>query len=306
MKKTFFFLSLALISIIALGQRPNDGPKKFPIPDGMRCPTFVIAPVDNINITATNLIESILGDDVTSFTLINFHGTFGANSSAGLFTGGIQAGIGIEDGIVLSSGYAINALGPNTSEGTTGILNLPGDPDLAALIPGTPLFDATVLEFSFVPDFNQLYIQFVFGSEEYNEYVGSINDVFGFFLNGQNIALVPGTNDIISINTINLFQNSNYYINNDLASGSPHCNEMDGFTTVMVATGPVIQGQPNTIKLAIADASDSLLDSWVFIKGEGFTGDPPQPPQIPLSNWALLIGIGLIVVFMVIRFKRLV
>ncbi len=43
----------------------------------------------------------------------------------------------------------------------------------------------------------------------YNQYVGSIyNDVFGFFINGVHAALIPGTSTVVSINTVNLAQQS--------------------------------------------------------------------------------------------------
>lgn len=225
----------------------------------------------------------------------------------------VNAGISIESGIVLSSGFIDNAIGPNVSSGISGTLNLPGDSDLNALIPQSTL-DATILEFEFVPTFEQLFIQFVFGSDEFNEYVGSqFNDVFGFYLNGENIALTPGTDDPITINTINLGQNSSLYVNNDPFDSDLteplYCTEMDGFTTVLVVEGAVIPGETNTIKLAIADAGDDVLDSWVFIGAEGFTGvepDPdPEPTPVPLGNWALILGMGLIFLFTFLRLKRI-
>jgi hypothetical protein len=55
-------------------------------------------------------------------------------------------------------------------------------------------FDATVLEFDFVPTFSTVQFQYVFSSEEYSDFSNtSFNDVFAFFVNGVNIAVVPGT-----------------------------------------------------------------------------------------------------------------
>lgn len=45
---------------------------------------------------------------------------------------------------------------------------------------------------------------------------------------------------------------------------------MDGLTTVLRAQGSVVPNQVNTIKLAIADAGDNILDSNVFIKSASF------------------------------------
>ena len=75
---------------------------------------------------------------------------------------------------------------------------LPGDPDLT-MLSGNPTFDATVLEFDFVPQFSTVQFKYVFSSEEYSDYSNTpFNDVFAFYINGVNAALVPGTNEPVS------------------------------------------------------------------------------------------------------------
>ncbi len=73
---------------------------------------------------------------------------------------------------------------------------------------------------------------------------------------------------------------------------------------MLTVNGDVNQGEPNTIKLAIADALDDILDSWVFIAADTFTGDP-DPSPIPLHNWALYLAALLMLAFVMIRLKRL-
>ena len=231
----------------------------------------------NSGLTPTDLANMLMGGGVT-ITNINYSG---ANIAAGTFSGGTGI-IGFESGIILSSGDIANVVGPNTYDGTTTYNGMPGDADLDALIPGYETYDSAVLEFDFVPASSVVTFEYVFGSEEYNEYVNSpFNDVFGFFINGVNCALIPGTWVVtpVSINNVNGgnpygtdANNSEFYRNNALYDpGPPTINtELDGLTVVLSVTTTVNAGETNHIKLAIADAGDYILDSDVFIKAESF------------------------------------
>ena len=203
----------------------------------------------------------------------------GANQSAGTFTDGADA-IGIDEGIILSSGYAFDVEGPNDEDDLSvdSVSSEPtDDPDLASLS-SFELYDQSVLEIEFeVPsDKDQVFFSYVFGSEEYNEFVGSnFEDVFGFFVNGTNVATVDDPTDgtqPVTINSINSGENSDLYIDN--TDGSLD-TQMDGLTVVLNVSGQVNPGETNTLKLAIADASDNVLDSWVLIEGDSFSTVPP-------------------------------
>jgi len=245
------------------------------------------------NDTAT-LINSFLGSGVTPSNVV-FTGTA---TSAGLFTTTSNI-IGFESGIILSSGHVNNVVGPNTQDGITAVNNTPGDANLNSLIPGYTTYDATVLEFDFtVPAYTGLTFQYVFASDEYNEYVHSqYNDVFGFFLDGANIALIPGTSTPVSINNVNNGNpygtnpvNPEYYNNNDLNDGGGLINtEMDGFTVVLAATAQVLPGDHH-MKLAVADAGDFNLDSNVFLKAESFVIN--GPPVISADNSSVTVDEG--------------
>ena len=94
-------------------------------------------------------------------------------------------------------------------------MGTPGDPDLDALIKPLQTHDAVTLEFDAVTVGSAFSIRYIFASEEYKEYVGSkFNDVFAFFVDGQNIALVPGSTDPVAINSINQNKNSGLYFDN--------------------------------------------------------------------------------------------
>ncbi|MGB3076545.1 MAG: choice-of-anchor L domain-containing protein, partial [Chitinophagales bacterium] len=127
--------------------------------------------------------------------------------------------------------------------------------------------------------------KYVFASEEYAEWVGTIfNDVFALWISGPgitgmvNMAKVPGTNFPVTISNVNCQGNSPYYVCNDpanfICNASYGCPgnaaattiQYDGFTTPLEAKSPVIPGQTYHLTLAVADAGDPIYDSGVFIQ----------------------------------------
>ncbi len=233
-------------------------------------------------VTASDLVNTLLGGGISPSNVTYT----GANVAAGTFAGGTGI-IGFESGIILSSGDIANVIGPNVLDNISTVNSTSGDSDLTTLV-GTDTFDASVLEFDFVPVSSPLTFSYVFASDEYNEFVNSeFNDVFAFFVNGTNCALVPGTTDPVSINKINngnpfgdagSASHPEFYRNNDLQDGGGSIDtEMDGLTTVLTCTAVVNPNQTNHIKLAIADASDTILDSVVFIKAGSFAVPTPTP-----------------------------
>lgn len=239
-------------------------------------PALVVTPLGGA-VTPTTLVNSLLGNGVTASNITYT----GAPSAAGMFTGGTGI-VGIEAGIDLSTGKAADIVGPNDTGSKTTVQGTPGDAQLTA-INGVPTFDASVLSFDFIPQGANLSFKYVFGSEEYNEFVNTqFNDVFAFFLNGKNVAVVPNTATPVTINTINLTTNSQYYINNagpgdpTPAVGPLLNTQLDGLTVVLTVTATVNPGVVNHIKLAIADGGDPSLDSNVLIQSGSFAA--PMAP----------------------------
>jgi hypothetical protein len=238
-----------------------------------------IVVTDLTTIDLETLINKLVGENVTLSNIVYK----GVPVAAGIFSN--AAGVfGFDEGIILSSGSAKTIIGPNNNDGASTDNNLGGDADLNSLIPGYTTHDACILEFDFVPEYDTIVFDFQFTSEEYNEYVNTdFNDVFGFFLNGANIALIPGTSTPVAINNVNggnpYGTNASHpelYINNDLSDGGGAINtQMDGMTVVFTAKGTLQRGKVNHIKLAIADAGDLVLDSNILIKAQSFTSDNP-------------------------------
>jgi len=213
----------------------------------------------------------------------------GASVALGTFTGGYDA-TGLNAGVILSSGSVSNinpgaAPNYNTSDSTTMANGAQGDADLDALVNGFTQ-DAAVLEFDFqVTDQNASVLRFdyVFASEEYNEYVYSgFNDVFAFFIKEKNnpnssyinYALVPGTRNPVAIDNVNggnpYGTNASHpelFVNNDLNDGGGTVpTEADGLTKVLELAAPVTPGTVYHMKVVIGDRNDAFYDSWVLIK----------------------------------------
>lgn len=250
-----------------------------------------------INNNAQQLAQNIAGTGVTVSNAV-----LTCSDSGSAIIDGSTSNIGFNSGILLATGIATLAVGPNNvgGAGTWPNLNQFIDNDLSTILPGYDFYDGCVLEFDVVPLGNQISFSYVFGSEEYPEYVCSdFNDVFGFFISGpgiagnQNIALIPGTSFPVTINNVNSgnvgsssgcafgipcngcrLNYDNYYVDNGLASV-----QYDGFTTVLSAQSVVIPCETYRLKLAIADAGDGVLDSGVFLEEGSLNSNIPVVTQ---------------------------
>ena len=231
---------------------------------------------------ADSLVRNILLDNGVTISNARFNGSDRVIecNSIGIFeTGPTPTNIQMESGLIIATGGISVAVGPNNDEGLS-VPNTCGnyyDNDLASIASGEPN-DVAVLEFDFIPWDNNVTFNFVFGSEEYMEYVGTyFNDVFGFFVEGinpmggyydhQNMALIPGTTEVVSINNVNLNHNSEYYIDN---SWGPTI-QFDGFTTLIEVSFNVVPMSNYHIKMAICDVVDEMYDSGVFLEAHSFS-----------------------------------
>lgn len=226
----------------------------------------------NGNLTPEEMVQFFVGSGINYSNVLYT----GADTARGIFTNGGTTNLGVDHGLALTSGTIQNIPGPNNNSGTTGYNDTPGDSLLSVLV-GTFTYDACVLEFDFVPAADTAWCDFVFGSEEYPEFVGTtFNDVFGFFVSGpnpeggnyefKNIALIPGTDLPVAINNVNAFYYPEYYVDN---TGGLTI-QYDGFTTVLTAKCAVIPGATYHFKLAISDTGDGIMDSGVLLEAESF------------------------------------
>lgn len=108
-------------------------------------------------------------------------------------------------------------------------------------------------------------MKFVFSSDEYPEYQNSVyQDFVGVWINGPQVNMAVGNGDTDPGN-VNSTNNQNLYNDN---TSDQYNTEMDGFTVTLTLTIPVVHGSTNSIRIAIADVSDSSYDSNLLIAGD--------------------------------------
>lgn len=253
----------------------------------------VFTPNKNTARSTEKLLESLIGEGVV---LKNYSITKTSGEEAFGFFEDSKERLGMKKGLVMTTGGIIALSSKNTTGSMSNNTHAAaekrnivanqenGYAELEKLVNGQKTFDACVIELDLVPTADTLSFNYVFGSEEYDEFVGSTyNDIFAFFVSGKgistvkNLAVVPNTDVPVSVNTINNGSaygsykarptNSTFYVSNvDGHIGI----EYDGMTKLMQIRQPVVPYETYHIKLAIADVSDNAYDSGVFIEGKSF------------------------------------
>ncbi|MDP2723962.1 MAG: choice-of-anchor L domain-containing protein, partial [Bacteroidales bacterium] len=236
-------------------------------------------------LTAEELVQNVLIGNGVIATNVTYSGAF--DVAIGHFTNGNTTNIGMDEGIVLSSGSVDlipDTAGTQLDPRIITLINwTPGDPDLDALPGVSNTNDASILEFDFVPQSDTIRFRYVFGSEEYPNLINYYNDVFAYFITGpnpsgpayskNNIALIPGTDLPVSVDNVNNgiandgpCMNCEYYINN----WGGFTIAFNGFTTVLTAEALVYPDSLYHMKLSIADEMDHSWDSGVFLEAFSF------------------------------------
>lgn len=189
-----------------------------------------------------------------------------------------SSNLNITEGLLLTTGTIYNAVGPNNVGNKTTYFGNQSTPNTYTLLngyTGKTTWEYCEFEFDIIPQGDTIKFDFVFASEEYEEWVGSqYNDVFGFFISGpgitgdpgagnyHNIALLPSSTVAVTINNVNQNINTAYYQNNNNGTSVQY----DGFTRGLKAISKVTPCDTFHLKLVVADVSDKLWDSGVFIE----------------------------------------
>jgi hypothetical protein len=229
--------------------------------------------------------------NVTSVTGTNF----GSVNGIGYFNN-VNPTFPLSSGIILSTGNALSAPGPNTTTVGEGVNEWIGDPELENIITtatGNVMnsYNATKLEFDFSSLNAFMSFNFLFASEEYGTFQCDYSDAFAFLLTDletgvtTNLAVVPGTTTPVSVVTIRdsannagcSSENIDYFAQYNLGGNIYNsATNYNGQTAVMTASSAIIPNHNYHIKLVIADRGDSIYDSSVFIEAGSFTSGPPE------------------------------
>lgn len=252
--------------------------------------TIVGTSFSQITIDATPTPTDLVQNTLIGPGLVTSNITFTGQASQIGYFDGTNTNLDLPNGIVLSSGN-VTDIANTPSAFASSTVGSAGDADVLATAQSvntqaTSSNDASVLEFDFVPEGDEVFFTFVFASEEYLAFINTqYNDAFGFYLTGpnpnggnyasDNLALVPGTTDPISISSVYIdateappIMNGQYFQSN------PSGYVFDGATVAIEVRFNVICNETYHFKFAVADINDSSYDSAVFLEGGSFQSIP--------------------------------
>ncbi|WP_273289547.1 choice-of-anchor L domain-containing protein, partial [Winogradskyella sp.] len=249
---------------------------------------FVLGPnvvVEQDTFTPEELIEDVLVNspcatvsNIISSTGVDFNPAE-PNGIGYFFSNGID--FPFEDGILLTSGNASRARGPNNNFLGDGTNAWPGDADLNAQIAGVDSHNATFIQFDFTPLADNISFDFIMASEEYDMggFECQFSDAFAFLLTDSsgvttNLAVLPGTTTPILVTNIHPDNGTcgaanPQFFGEYIPNNGPPIS-FDGRTTVFTAQSAVTPGENYTIKLVVADDRDNIYDTGVFLKAGSF------------------------------------
>lgn len=298
MKRFFAFLYILLsVSIFAQNTRSETAKSAVPSSQTMKAGAFInvnTAQYPESNFAITQLITDVLINggsncttNVSNVTVSPNLATSNQNRSWGYFNKG-TTNFPFNDGILLMTGSARTAGNSfiNNTLGTGGAAGNPlgtgGDTDLATAlgVANSNLFDATFIEFDFVPVTSQISFNYIFASEEYSTNPCQFTDGFALLIKKvgdptyTNLAILPGGSGPVSVTNIHpFFSNSCPATNAQFYGGTNSTNietNFEGRTIPLTANATVIPGQTYHFKMVLADFSDGVFDSGVFLKAGSF------------------------------------
>lgn len=246
--------------------------------------------------TAQQLIQNVLlNNQCAAVSNISVSGgNFASGSQSYGYFNGNGSTFTFQDGVILSTGRAVRAVGPNTSlldDGNN--MDWNGDTDLEQALDINNSTNATVLEFDFVPLASHISFKYMLSSEEYHDDAPCrYSDGFAFLLREAgttnpyiNLAVIPGSTIPVKVTSVHPRintpngceeQNEEYF---GAFNGREHPTNFNGQTKVMTAEATVVPGTSYHIKLVIADETNYRYDSAIFLGGGSFNASTYLGPD---------------------------
>ena len=223
----------------------------------------------------------------------------------------------MDTGVVLTTGHVDVVPGPNNNNQASHQVSTSYVDGQMASWTGSSITGCGTIDFDFVSVSPYVSVNYVFGSEEYPEYVCSeYNDVFAFLVNPVsnssqkfNAAIIPHSvstahpNGIeVTVNSVNqgmaggsgggggtgcYYTYTDFYVMNHAAGASGSCNnqpgvQYDGFTQKLSANATLTPCEPYHMHISVCNAgSDQNYDSGVFLE-EGSFNSPSADVDLSL------------------------
>ncbi len=246
------------------------------------CTSTPCDPPELISVDQNADEQAIIENIATPQTIVTIDTIICDDGAIGTFSG-IDSDLGLDKGLVMSTGQIVELPNPGNFFASNNN-GFPGDADLDTLSVlfgnGQESYDACIIELDVFVATDQLTFEYIFGSEEYPEFVNtSFNDVFAFLISGPGITGIPSIGNqlniatlpdgtFVEINSVNNDLNWEYYRNNQQGMSVA----FDGLTSDYLGVKKSLTAQANVIpcntyhlKLAVADRGDGIYDSGVFI-----------------------------------------
>ncbi|HFS67813.1 MAG TPA: hypothetical protein ENK67_06335, partial [Flavobacteriia bacterium] len=235
--------------------------------------------------SAQDLVENVLLNNTGCASVSNFSvsgGNFGNGENSYGYFNAVGTTFPFQEGLILSNGRVNDIPGPNAGVISGSAINWAGlDANSATVLGENNTYNATTLEFDFVPLVDHMSFEYIFASEEYEtSLMCTYSDVFGFLLKKAsdpdsayvNIALVPGTTTPVKVTTVHPqgscpAQNEQFF---DTFNGFNAPVDFQGQTVALIAESDVVPNETYHIKLIIADDQDDVYDSAVFLRAGSF------------------------------------
>lgn len=255
--------------------------------------------------TPDQLVQQALDNDCVQILNVQSvnNGSVDGITSFGSFNRGTTA-FPFVNGFLLTTGNAASAgngfIGPDLNDGTTAWT---GDVDLEAALGISNTLNATVIEFDLISVTDRISFNYLLASEEYQlDFPCNVSDGFALLIRPtgstapyQNLAIIPGTNTAVGIDTVHpeivgqcAASNPTFFEGTNIG----HTNYA-GRTVPFTATATVIPNVSYHLKMVVADQLDFRADTAIFIESGSLTADVNLgPDQTPCENTTLDASVG--------------